>query len=140
MYFNWNYQNLPGKMCRIEKNPIMISPYPILTVEKNDVEAYIYWVFGEIIVVHHQKFQDLNINKTRQALTPIALIGPVDQHSFLQLIIDGVPPTFSANSKTLISRSCANLVSPLLALEITVQLSLTKTYRSDWYRWFKFGC
>lgn len=32
----------------------------------------------------------LNINKTRQALTPIALIGPVGQHSFLQLIIDGV--------------------------------------------------
>lgn len=32
----------------------------------------------------------MNINKTRQALTPIALIGPVDQHSFLQLIIDGV--------------------------------------------------
>ncbi len=31
-----------------------------------------------------------NINNTRQALTPIALIGPVDQHSFLQLIIDGV--------------------------------------------------
>ncbi len=32
----------------------------------------------------------MNINKTRQALTPVALIGPVDQHSFLQLIIDGV--------------------------------------------------
>jgi len=32
----------------------------------------------------------LNINKTRQALTPIGLIGPGDQHSFLQLIIDGV--------------------------------------------------
>lgn len=31
-----------------------------------------------------------NINETRQALTPISLIGPVDQHSFLQLIIDGV--------------------------------------------------
>lgn len=31
-----------------------------------------------------------NINKTRQALTPIGLIGPVDQHSFLQLIMDGV--------------------------------------------------
>lgn len=31
----------------------------------------------------------LNINKTRQALTPIGLIGPVDQHSFLQLIVDG---------------------------------------------------
>jgi len=31
-----------------------------------------------------------NINGTRQALTPIALIGPVDQHSFLQLVMDGV--------------------------------------------------
>ncbi len=31
----------------------------------------------------------LNINNTRQALTPIGLIGPIDQHSFLQLIIDG---------------------------------------------------
>ncbi len=31
----------------------------------------------------------LNINKTRQALTPIGLIGPVDQHSFLQLLIEG---------------------------------------------------
>jgi len=31
-----------------------------------------------------------NINNTRQGLTPIGLIGPDDQHSFLQLIIDGV--------------------------------------------------
>jgi glucose-6-phosphate isomerase len=32
----------------------------------------------------------VNINGTRQALTPIGLIGPIDQHSFLQLIMDGV--------------------------------------------------
>jgi len=32
----------------------------------------------------------VNINGTRQALTPVSLVGPVDQHSFLQLIIDGV--------------------------------------------------
>lgn len=32
----------------------------------------------------------ININNTRQGLTPLALIGPIDQHSFLQLIIDGV--------------------------------------------------
>jgi len=32
----------------------------------------------------------INVNSTRQALTPVALIGPVDQHSFLQLIMDGV--------------------------------------------------
>ena len=30
-----------------------------------------------------------NVNKTRQSLTPIGLIGPVDQHSFLQLIAEG---------------------------------------------------
>ena len=32
----------------------------------------------------------LNTNGTRQGLTPIGLIGPVDQHSFLQLIMEGV--------------------------------------------------
>jgi glucose-6-phosphate isomerase len=32
----------------------------------------------------------ININGTRQALTPIGLVGPVDQHSFLQMIMDGV--------------------------------------------------
>lgn len=32
----------------------------------------------------------INVNGTRQGLTPIGLIGPDDQHSFLQLIIDGV--------------------------------------------------
>ncbi len=31
----------------------------------------------------------ININNTKQALTPIGLIGPVDQHSFLQLIAEG---------------------------------------------------
>jgi hypothetical protein len=33
-------------------------------VGKNYVEAYIYWVLGEIIVLHRKKFQDLNINKS----------------------------------------------------------------------------
>ena len=31
----------------------------------------------------------INVNSTRQALTPMGLIGPVDQHSFLQLIMHG---------------------------------------------------
>ena len=31
----------------------------------------------------------ININKTKQGLTPIGLLGPVDQHSFLQLIMEG---------------------------------------------------
>ncbi|UCN01161.1 glucose-6-phosphate isomerase [Sulfurimonas sp. SWIR-19] len=31
----------------------------------------------------------IDINNTRQGLTPIGIIGPIDQHSFLQLIIEG---------------------------------------------------
>jgi len=31
----------------------------------------------------------LDINSTNQGLTPIGIIGPIDQHSFLQLIIEG---------------------------------------------------
>jgi glucose-6-phosphate isomerase len=31
----------------------------------------------------------VDINSTRQGLTPIGIIGPIDQHSFLQLIIEG---------------------------------------------------
>ena len=32
----------------------------------------------------------INLNGTRQGLTPVGLLGPVDQHSFLQLIMEGV--------------------------------------------------
>ena len=31
----------------------------------------------------------IDINSTRQGLTPIGIIGPIDQHSFLQLLIEG---------------------------------------------------
>ena len=31
----------------------------------------------------------IDINNTKQGLTPIGIIGPIDQHSFLQLIIEG---------------------------------------------------
>jgi len=31
----------------------------------------------------------VDINSTRQGLTPVGIIGPIDQHSFLQLIIEG---------------------------------------------------
>jgi glucose-6-phosphate isomerase len=32
----------------------------------------------------------ININGSRQGLTPVGLIGPGDQHSYLQLVVDGV--------------------------------------------------
>ncbi len=31
----------------------------------------------------------IDINNTKQGLTPVGIIGPIDQHSFLQLIIEG---------------------------------------------------
>ena len=31
----------------------------------------------------------VDINKARQGLTPVGIIGPIDQHSFLQLILEG---------------------------------------------------
>jgi len=31
----------------------------------------------------------IDVNSSRQGLTPIGIIGPVDQHSFLQLIVEG---------------------------------------------------
>jgi len=31
----------------------------------------------------------VDINKARQGLTPVGIIGPIDQHSFLQLIVEG---------------------------------------------------
>jgi hypothetical protein len=43
MYSNWNYQNLPGKSCRIEKNPIMISPYSIFEV---NISEKIFWLLS----------------------------------------------------------------------------------------------
>ncbi len=31
----------------------------------------------------------IDINNTKQGLTPVGIIGPIDQHSFLQLIVEG---------------------------------------------------
>jgi len=31
----------------------------------------------------------VDINRSRQGLTPVGIIGPIDQHSFLQLVVDG---------------------------------------------------
>ena len=31
----------------------------------------------------------IDVNSTRQGLTPVGIIGPIDQHSFLQLIVEG---------------------------------------------------
>ena len=69
--------SLLGIFCKFFKLSIWISCFRVLfgcnsTFEhpaylnsgKNEVEAYIYWDFGEIIVLNHKKFQNLNINKS----------------------------------------------------------------------------
>jgi len=50
------------------------------------LESFNHWY----IQLWAESLGKININGTRQALTPISLIGPKDQHSFLQLIMDGV--------------------------------------------------
>ena len=52
----------------------------------SSLEAFNKWY----VQLWAESLGKVNINGTRQALTPVALVGPVDQHSFLQLIIDGV--------------------------------------------------
>ena len=53
--------------CKFFKLSIWISCFRALfgcKSGKNYVETYIYWVLGEITVMPHKKFQDLNINKS----------------------------------------------------------------------------
>ncbi len=52
----------------------------------SSLEAFNKWY----VQLWAESLGKVNINGTRQALTPVALVGPVDQHSFLQLIVDGV--------------------------------------------------
>jgi hypothetical protein len=51
MYSNRNYQNLPGKMCRIEQNPIMISPYPIFEVNKLRMMTFFKFLISTIFSI-----------------------------------------------------------------------------------------
>lgn len=65
----------------------------------SSLEAFNKWY----VQLWAESLGKINVNGTRQALTPVALVGPVDQHSFLQLIIEGV------RDKTLTFVKIANL-------------------------------
>jgi len=74
----------------------------------------------------------INVNGTRQALTPVALVGPVDQHSFLQLVVEGVRDktlTFvkiaDLKDKTIIPKRADNKLNHL-GLEYAEGLSFNK--------------
>jgi glucose-6-phosphate isomerase len=51
----------------------------------SSLESYNKWY----VQLWGESLGKINKNGTRQGLTPIGLIGPVDQHSFLQLIMEG---------------------------------------------------
>ena len=57
----------------------------------------------------------IDINSTHQGLTPIGIIGPIDQHSFLQLIIEG------RRDKTVTVVKVNNFQSNLKIPEVTLK-------------------
>ena len=63
----------------------------------------------------------VDINSTRQGLTPIGIIGPIDQHSFLQLIVEGKRDKTVTVIK--VDDFDSNLVIPSVKLEGLEELS-----------------
>jgi len=57
----------------------------VLFSYSSSLEAFNKWY----IQLWGESLGKININGTKQAHTPIGLVGPVDQHSFLQLIAEG---------------------------------------------------
>ena len=57
----------------------------VLFSYSSSLEAFNKW----FVQLWAESLGKININGTRQSFTPIGLVGPVDQHSFLQLIVEG---------------------------------------------------
>jgi glucose-6-phosphate isomerase len=76
----------------------IISKARFLVENKNKFNINIVFSYSSLLENFNKWYVQLwaeslgkiNVNGTRQALTPIGLVGPVDQHSFLQMIMDGV--------------------------------------------------
>jgi len=76
---------------------LIINKARFLVENKNRFSINIIFSYSSVFKDFNSWFVQLwaeslgkkNVNGTRQGLTPIGLIGPDDQHSFLQLIMDG---------------------------------------------------
>jgi len=76
---------------------LVINKARFLVENKNRFSMNVIFSYSSVFKDFNKWFVQLwaeslgkkNINGTRQGLTPISLIGPDDQHSFLQLIMDG---------------------------------------------------
>ncbi len=86
-FFNksYNYNHIVNKARFLTENKNRFNINMIFSYSSS-LEYFNKWY----VQIWSESLGKININGTRQALTPIALIGPVDQHSFLQLIVDGV--------------------------------------------------
>jgi len=82
---------------RGEYYDLIINKARFLVENKNRFAMNIIFSYSSVFRDFNRWFVQLwaeslgkkNINGTRQGLTPVSLIGPDDQHSFLQLIMDG---------------------------------------------------
>ena len=78
--------------CRVMKKARFFTEYKnrfninVVFSYSSRLEGFNKWY----IQLWGESLGKIDINKTRQGLTPIGIIGPIDQHSFLQLIVDGM--------------------------------------------------
>jgi len=78
------YEPLMQKARFMVENKIKFN-INVLFSYSSTLEAFNKWY----IQLWGESLGKININGTKQAHTPIGLVGPVDQHSFLQLIVEG---------------------------------------------------
>jgi len=78
------YEPLMQKARFMVENKIKFN-INVLFSYSSSLEAFNKWY----IQLWGESLGKININGTKQAHTPIGLVGPVDQHSFLQLIAEG---------------------------------------------------
>jgi len=84
-FFKQEYYNRILKKARFfteYKNSFNIN---VLFSYSSRLEGFNKWY----IQLWGESLGKVDINSTRQGLTPIGIIGPIDQHSFLQLIVEG---------------------------------------------------
>ena len=79
-----SYEDLMEKARFIVENKYRFN-INVLFSYSSAMEGFNKWY----IQLWAESLGKININGTRQWLTPVGLIGPVDQHSFLQLIMEG---------------------------------------------------
>ncbi|MDA3946958.1 MAG: glucose-6-phosphate isomerase [Helicobacteraceae bacterium] len=83
-FFNQDEQHLLEKACFIYENSAEKS-INVLFSYANDLENLSKWY----VQLWGESLGKINIYKKNVGLTPIGLVGAVDQHSFLQLVIEG---------------------------------------------------